>query len=105
MNFEYRTEFSESESEYLWSAGVCLDDWDYAIITHDLNEFEETDDMTTADEWDENSKSYKTVAVPFKLLAPKEYNLSRLLQGCCDNTWYKIKWQGKDAIIGLAYHA
>lgn len=101
MNLEYRTKFNEQESDYLWSAGVSLDDWDYALITFDLEAFEEVDDMTT--EWDEKKKDW--VAVPCKTFGPKEYTLERLLTGCCANRWHKIKWQGKDAIIGLAYHA
>lgn len=105
MKFEFKTEFSKEESDSLWSQGVCLDDYDYALITYDLDQFEETDDLTVEHQWDEELKKYKNVAVPYKLIAPKDYDISRLLTGCCDNTWYKIKWNNQDAIIGLAYHA
>lgn len=105
MKFEFILEFSTEESDSLWSQGVCLDDYDYAIITYDLEHFEETDDLELEDHWDDIKKEYKTVAVPSKLLSPKDYTVSRLLTGCCDNTWYRIKWNNKDAIIGLAYHA
>lgn len=107
INLRFYTKFSKEESDLLWAQNVCLDDYDYAIITYDLGEFEETDDLTVGP-WeprDENLKKYKPIAVPFKLLAPKDYTLARLLTGCCGNQWYRIKWDDKDAIIGLAYHA
>lgn len=100
MNFELRTDFTTEESDSLWSQGVSLDDWDVALITFNLTEFETTED--TFIDYDEKGNR---VAVTRDVYSPKLYEVSQLLQGCCDNRWHKITWQGKEAVIGLAYHA
>jgi hypothetical protein len=32
MKLELATEFTKEETDYLWSVGVCLDDWNFAIV-------------------------------------------------------------------------
>lgn len=97
MNLEFRTNFTEEEYQSLREQDVCLDDWDYALLTHDMDAFEWID----SEEYDWNLKK----DVPTKVLQAKDWNLNRLLVGCYDNKWRQITWNGKPAIIGFAYHA
>lgn len=88
MNFELRTTFTEEEQEILRTFDVSLDDWDYALITYDVQDFDQF-----ADDGEEAE------------IVPKEYEVKRLLSGCCANIWYMIRWNNKPAIIGMAYHS
>ena len=72
---------SKEESEYLWSRGVSLDDWDYMLI------------MDYVEEYFEASNS------------PKSYVLAGLLHGCFENIWYRVNFRGSEKIIGVAYHS
>jgi hypothetical protein len=82
MKIEFVEELTdEKECEYLWGAGVNLDDWDYMLIM----------------EYD-----------PEKFAAdnkPKSCTMERLLTGCCENKWYRLNFRGSERIIGIAYHA
>jgi hypothetical protein len=80
-------------TDYFWKQNVCMDDWDYMVITHDIDAFEEVkerDDYTN-----------ELVSV----ITPKSWYLRNILNGCCGNVWQKIIWKGKEAIIGIAYHS
>lgn len=81
--------FSDGEKEQLRSQGIDLDDWDYALLCDDLDLFEEAPEVYT------EGITYE----------PKDWTLDRLLNGCCDNKWYKIKFNGKVVMAGFAYHA
>lgn len=73
--------------EDLRAQDVCLDDWDYMLVLPaDVLHVE-------TDEW---GKPYWTTS---------DYDLQRLMTGCCDNTWYKIKYRGQTKALGVAYHA
>lgn len=128
--------FTKEEIDHLWSQGVNMDDWDYAIIcSPDVLEEEEYEEVEN--EWvffshipenereqfiireysDRNGNSYRTYDVDFskgnyepvtktyKRYICKEYNLDRILTGCCSNKWYLIEWKGEKKAIGVAYHA
>lgn len=69
--------------QWFWDHGVCMDDWDYMLIV-------------PADELEQNSDGEWT---------PKDYQLERMLQGCCDNTWYKVEFEDGTYGVGVAYHA
>jgi hypothetical protein len=99
-SFLYFEEFSSSEAANLEDQGISLDDWDYALITNDLDLFEEGMDCNVI----RDSSGEICDEEVIRYLAPKSYTLSRVLNGCCDNTWTKIMWEGKLAIIGVAYH-
>ena len=82
MKIEYIEEIKdEKEREYLWNEGVCLDDWDYMLV------------------FEYNKKTFKSDN------SPVQYNIERLLNGCCSNTWYRLNFRGSEKIIGVAYHS
>ena len=90
MNLEYfePDDLDRSTIDRLWDQGVNLDDWDYMLITYDVEAF-------TVVEVDEEVLG----------LAPISWSLGRLLTGCCSNIWYKITWRGEAAMVGVAYHS
>lgn len=79
----------------LRSNNISVDDWDYILISQDLtllNQFrtlniDETHDYTS----------------PYEVRT-ENYQLNRLLNGCYDNMWYKIVYNNRETIVGIAYH-
>lgn len=107
MKIEFFTDldsFSKEEIEYLWKVGVCLDDWDYMLFfppeVLEEYEVEEEDWSYEMKEWE-----YKRPMIKVKQYRPKDYNIDRLLTGCCNNKWYKINFRGAEIAIGIAYHS
>ena len=96
MKFEFYEELSPEDTEYLWGQDVCMDDWDYLVITHDIDQFEEREEE---EDYGYDSK------IMVKRLYPRSWTLERLLNGCCDNRWQKLIWNNREAVIGIAYHA
>lgn len=72
----YRT-LPERWENTLRDQGVCLDDYDYAIVTNGAVLDKRED----------------------------EYVGPNLLFGCCENTWRLVHLEGKETAIGMAYHA
>lgn len=128
---QFFTAFSQEETDLLWGQGVCMDDWDYAIVCDpDILEEEEYEEVESKwvyfdhiaevdrhwDRIDHGDGSY-SMAIPWekggymdvsttkKRYTCKEYSIDRLLTGCCSNTWYLIQWNGEKKAIGVAYHA
>lgn len=85
------------EIEYLWGQGVNCDDWDYMIMCAPENVEEVEAELN---QWDRDEGTTCK-----KVIQCRVNGLSRLLTGCCDNTWYLINFRGKDVAIGVAYHA
>lgn len=81
MNIEFLQKLSKAETDYLWSKGVDLDDWDYLLI------MEYAEDYFNADN------------------TPKSYVLGQLLTGCYRNVWYRVNFRGSEKILGVAYHS
>jgi len=48
---------------------------------------------------------YQKVIKTYKRYNCIDYNLDRMLTGCCRNTWYLIEWEGEKKAIGVAYHS
>ena len=88
LEFFEPDDLSSDIVEKLWNQSVDLDDWDYLLITTDLDSFEEVEDEDGRITW-----------------SPTSSTIERLLTGCCSNIWYKISWRGKKAMVGVAYHS
>jgi len=80
MIIEFIETFTREDSDYLWGSGIDLDDYDYALIM----------------EYD--PKKFRPDNSPIS-----DY-LTRMLMGCCENKWYRLKFKGSEKIIGIAYH-
>jgi hypothetical protein len=88
MKLELVTEFSKEESDYLWSVGVCLDDWNFAIVG-------EPDILEEQEHWKTKEKELK----------PTDYNIERILEsGAYDYKCYLIDFRGKKCSICVQYH-
>jgi hypothetical protein len=92
--------FTEKEERLLHEKGVDLDDWDYSLLTYNIELFREV--IGTKFKWDDKKSEY--VSMPHKTFFPNEYVIENLLRGCSDNVWYYINWNGKKAFMGFAYH-
>ena len=91
--------FSKEEIDALWDAGVDMDDWDYVI-------FGPPEILVSREEEQRDWDSPDPLAVvKATVYTPHDYQIERLLQGCSDNTWYLIEWEGKQTAVGVAYHA
>jgi hypothetical protein len=81
-----------------------MDDWDYMILADpDILEEEEVD--TFGLEYSETEKRWIPVERKKIRFYPKDWQMERLLNGCCDNVWYKVEFRGTKMAIGVAYHA
>jgi len=79
---------TDEDLDSLRDQDVCLDDWDYMIfIEGDI-------DVCTEDDF-----------IGALRLVPKDYQLTRLINGCCDNTWHRLTFRGVQGIMGVAYHS
>lgn len=90
MNFEfYDYEDLDRETvDSLWKQGVCMDDWDYVLF------FEAKYKSEFPKGWDNT------------IIEPTNYNVARLLNGCCKNQWWPVTdFMGKKGFLGVAYHA
>lgn len=98
MQLEYfeSDELDRETTDKLWAAGVCMDDWDFLLISRDLDRFEE---IEQTDDWEPNKKS--------KVWTAKGWYLNRILESCGNYTyeWYRVQWEGKPAMIGVTYHS
>lgn len=86
---------TKEEVELFWAQDVDLDDWDLIIAIEDPD-CKLLEEETIAGWQGEPETSYY----------PHDYELSKMLQGCCNNTWYpRINFRGKVCTVGVAYHA
>ncbi len=90
----YKFEFYEEDDlsqvaiDSLWKQQINMDDWDYLLFFESENFLVECESRFTHE------------------LHPKDYNISRLLTGCCCNKWRFIKdFMGRTGVVGVAYHA
>lgn len=105
IKFEFYTDFSDEQAEILRKYDICLDDWNYALITHNVNEFTEREEEEKIVEM---SEDYRPTVKKIKniLIEPIDWNVDNLLGNYnYDKKWHKIMWNGSAAIIGLVYHA
>lgn len=90
MNIEFytRSTFTEQQIDILREQNVNMDDWDIILITHELDQFHyflANNEITTE---------------------PKDWLLNHMLEGgVYDSKFYRIEWNGKEAIVGLRYHS
>jgi hypothetical protein len=54
---------------------------------------------------DYSKGEYQKVIKTYKRYNCIDYNLDRMLTGCCHNEWYLIEWNSEKKAIGVAYHA
>lgn len=84
----YGDEITREIIDSLWKQNVDMDDWDYMIF------FEAKYKAEFPTGWDDIT------------IEPKNYNVARMLNGCCRNKWYPVKdFMGKKGFLGIAYHA
>ena len=75
----------------LWAQNINMDDWDFMLVTHEIDKFEQVTHEDGTKEW-----------------APTAYyHLSYLLNTNFNYTslWYQVKWKGKKAMMGITYHS
>jgi len=88
MKIELITEFTEEETSYLWSVGVDLDDWNFAIIGEPEILEERLNEETGKME-----------------LKPVDYVLERILEvGSYDYKFYSVYFRGKKCAICVQYY-
>jgi hypothetical protein len=88
MKIELVTEFTKEETDYLWSVGVDLDDWNFAIIG-------EPDILEERPHWETGKPE----------LRPTEFALERILEsGGYDYTCYSVDFREKRCAICVQYH-
>jgi hypothetical protein len=97
-------DLTKEEVDALWDLGVNMDDWDYMILADpDILEEEEVD--TLESEYSEAKGGWIQEERKKIRFYPKDWQMERLLTGCCDNVWYKVGFRGEEMAIGVAYHA
>lgn len=88
MKLEFVTEFSQEETDYLWSVGVTLDDWNFAIIGG-------PEILDKRLHWETKKPELK----------PIDYNVERILEsGSYDYKCYLVDFRGKRCAICVQYH-
>lgn len=87
--YDYKSqEMTEEVVDSLYKQNICMDDWDYLL-------FFSVDYIAAF------PKGWDNVTV-----APSNYTVGRLLNGCCYNKWYPVEnFMGKKGFLGVAYHA
>lgn len=93
IKFEYYTydDLNRDDIDMLWDQEVCMDDWDYMLFCE--CDISKVDWLFPVDE----------LEIEY---APKDYNIEKLLTGCCSNSWYKVtNFKGRRGVLGVAYHA
>ena len=80
----------------LWEQGISLDDVDYMLITHNTKLFHNVENEDLSD-WDIPSAEAQRVI-------PDDYDIERLINRADDNRWYRANVNGKDVVVGVAYH-
>ena len=76
----------------LWEQGISLDDVDYLLITDNTKLFHNIENETL-------EALYEAQRV-----IPDDYDIERLINRADDNRWYRAKIDGKDVVVGVAYH-
>ena len=98
MKLEYfeSDQLDKKTTKKLWRAGVCMDDWDFLIVTRELDKFEELEET---DPYDDTKK--------IKVWTAKGWYLNRILEtgGSYKYEWHKIQWKGRPAMLGITYHS
>ena len=92
MKFEFYDsrddKFTREVCDCLWEQNVNMDDWDYMLF------FPIEYEASFPKGWDNIQ------------IQPSNYNIDRLLCGCCSNKWYPVtNFLGKKGFLGVAYHA
>ena len=100
IEFFDREMLSQKDIESLWAEGVDMDDWDYVILAP-LN----TVSTVTREVHDYYADSYAGRTTTAIEVVQNNYQLSRMLVGCCSNTWYIATFRGRKYAIGVAYHS
>ena len=81
----FDSDFTEKDRDNLRNQGVSLNDWDYMVIVED------------------------DLGILFHIYEgewqPSINGLGSILNGVCENRWYKIKIGRKIVMVGVAYHA
>jgi len=90
-------DITKKEKKYLCESGIILKDYDYIIITENINMFKKTLKNENPLKYCEKSKN---------TYIPKEKYIiiERLLNGCNKNLWYKAVFRKELKMIGVAYH-
>lgn len=102
MKFEYLEHLTPAQAQSLREQSVDLDDWDFFLITHEVGEFEQYEE----DEIEFLRGDGAKVNTVTKWRA-KSITLNFLMEraAACDYEWRRIKWNGRDAMIGGVYHS
>lgn len=95
IKFEYydASELTDEDRQDLWDQDVCMDDWDYLLFSEVEGPMDKIDWIIESD----------NVEIEFY---PADYNVEKLLTGCCNNRWHKVKnFKGRQGVLGVAYHS
>ena len=89
-------DINQIAQDSLWEQGISLDGVDYILITHNTDFFYnvENEDLPTLLE------SIKEA----QRVIPDDYDIERLINRADDNRWYRAKINGKEVVVGVAYH-
>lgn len=79
---------TRQEKDFLWDQNVNMDDWDYMLLLPS-----DTEVTKYTNEYDKET------------VEPNNYEVNRLLTGCCSNRWYYITFRGDKYLAGIAYHS
>jgi hypothetical protein len=88
MELKLVIEFSKEEIDYLWSVGVCLDDWNFALIGEPEILGTYMDHMTKKTELRLNNPILEN------LLSGRHY----------EYRCYLVNFRGKECAICIQYH-
>jgi len=89
FNFYHVEDVNQIVQDSLWKQGISLDDVDYMLITHNIGFFHNVEN--------------ETLEEPQRVM-PDDYDIERLINQADDNRWYRAKINGKEVVVGIAYH-
>ena len=92
FSFYHVEDINQIVQDSLWEQGISLDDVDYLLITDNTKLFHNIENETL-------EALYEAQRV-----IPDDYDIERLISRADDNRWYRAKIDGKDVVVGVAYH-
>ena len=89
FSFYHVEDINQNVQDSLWDQGISLDDVDYILITHNTVFFYNVENETIEEA---------------QRVIPDDYDIERLINRADDNRWYRAGIDGKDVVVGIAYH-
>ena len=92
FSFYHVEDINQIVQDSLWEQGISLDKVDYMLITDNTKLFHNIENETL-------EALYEAQRV-----IPDDYDIERLINRADDNRWYRAKINGKEVVVGVAYH-